>query len=141
MMQQSQVVVTKYPLKCCNTKEGRAWPEPYISQWNYTMIPAERASMVFEILGTGEENALSPDYLRTVLGFKSNRALQKQIEFERSQGRVILSSTTPPGEYYLPADVSEIRRFIATLENRSRNTLLALKSARDYLNSCGIDGE
>lgn len=103
------------------------------------MIPAERTSMVFEILGIGEENALSPDYLRVVLGFKSNRALQKQIEIERHDGKVILSSTTPPGGYYLPADVSEIRRFIVTLENRSRNTLLALKSARDYLNHCGLD--
>ena len=71
--------------------------------------------MVFEILKVGEENALSPDYLRIFLGLSSNRVLQKQIEDERAQGKVILSSTTPPGGYYLPKEASEIRRFIRTL--------------------------
>lgn len=81
--------------------------------------PAERnKSMVYEVLKVGEINALSPDYLRVILGFKSNRALQKQIEKERGQGKVILSSTQPPGGYYLPDSPMAIRKFCITLENR-----------------------
>ena len=91
--------------------------------------------MVYEILKVGERNALSPNYLRAALGFTSNRAVQKQIEHERKQGKVILSSTQPPGGYYLPETKQEIRRFIRTLENRGSKTLDALNGARALLNS------
>ena len=55
--------------------------------------------------------------------------------------RVILSNTTPPGGYYLPAagDTMEIRKFIRTLENRGENTLKALESARDLLKELESD--
>jgi len=89
--------------------------------------------MVYEILKVGEENALSPDYLRVTLGFKSIRALQKQIEKERGQGKVILSSATPPGGYYLPDSPIAIRKFCLTLENRANRTLDALKGAKALL--------
>ena len=67
--------------------------------------------------------------------FSSVRMLQKQIEAERRSGKVILSSTTPPGGYYLPAagDTMEIRKFIRTLENCGENTLRVLDSARELL--------
>lgn len=91
--------------------------------------------MVYEILKVGERNALSPNYLRAALGFTSNRAVQKQIEHERKQGKVILSSTQPPGGYFLPETKQEIRRFIRTLENRGSKTLDALNGARALLNS------
>lgn len=32
----------KYPPKRCNAKEGRTSPGTCTSQWDYTMIPAER---------------------------------------------------------------------------------------------------
>ena len=89
--------------------------------------------MVYEVLKVGERNALSPDYLRTTLGFTSNRAVQKQIEKERGQGKVILSSTQPPGGYFLPETKQEIRQFIKTLENRGSKTLDALDGARKLL--------
>ena len=89
--------------------------------------------MVYEILKVGERNALSPDYLRAILGLTSNRAVQKQIEHERRQGKVILSSTQPPGGYFLPESVHEIRQFIRTLENRGSKTLDALDGARKLL--------
>ena len=91
--------------------------------------------MVYEILKVGERNALSPDYLRVILGLTSNRAVQKQIEHERKQGKVILSSTQPPGGYFLPETKQEIRRFIRMLENRGCKTLDALNGARALLNS------
>lgn len=89
--------------------------------------------MVYEILKIGERNALSPDYLRAVLGLASNRAVQKQIEHERRQGKVILSSTQPPGGYFKAANIHEIRSFIKTLENRGSKTLDALDGARKLL--------
>lgn len=89
--------------------------------------------MVYEVLKVGERNALSPDYLRAILELTSNRAVQKQIEHERRQGKVILSSTQPPGGYFLPESKQEIRRFIKTLENRGSKTLDALDGARKLL--------
>lgn len=89
--------------------------------------------MVYEVLKVGERNALSPDYLRATLGLTSNRAVQKQIEHERRQGKVILSSTQPPGGYFLPESMYEIRQFIRTLENRGSKTLDALDGARKLL--------
>ena len=47
--------------------------------------------MVFEILRIGKENAIQSEYLRQILRFKSVRELQKQIQAERLQGKVILS--------------------------------------------------
>lgn len=95
----------------------------------------EDKSMVYEVLKVGERNALSPDYLRATLGLTSNRAVQKQIEHERKQGKVILSNTQPPGGYFLPETKQEIRRFIRTLENRGSKTLDALNGARALLDS------
>lgn len=89
--------------------------------------------MVYEVLKIGERNALSPDYLRVTLGLTSNRAVQKQIEHERRQGKVILSSTQPPGGYFLAETKQEIRQFIQTLENRGSKTLDALDGARKLL--------
>ena len=43
--------------------------------------------MVYEFLQAGEENALSPTFLKNYFGFTSIRTLQKQIEFEREQGK------------------------------------------------------
>lgn len=96
--------------------------------------------MVYEILKVGERNALSPDYLRMFLGFTSNRAVQKQIEKERGQGKVILSSTTSPGGYYLPDSPMAIRKFCVTLENRANRTLDALNGAKALLKDFEMGG-
>lgn len=89
--------------------------------------------MVYEVLKIGERNALSADYLRVALGLTSNRAVQRQIEYERRQGKVILSSTQSPGGYFLPETEQEIRQFIKTLENRGSKTLDALDGAKTLL--------
>ena len=57
---------------------------------------------VYENLLPGKENALTPEYLTVKCHFSSVRMLQKQIEMERRSGKVILSSATSPGGYYLP---------------------------------------
>ena len=89
--------------------------------------------MVFEILRAGKENAIPSEYLRQILKFKSVRELQKQIQAERLQGEVILSSSQPPGGYFLPSCRGEAKEFIATLENRAGATLEAIQGAKEYL--------
>ena len=90
---------------------------------------------VYEHLLPGKKNALTPEYLTVKCHFSIVRMLQKQIEMERRSGKVILSSATRPGGYYLPAagDTMEIRKFIRTLENRGENTLKVLESAKELL--------
>ena len=95
--------------------------------------------MIYEFLKIGEDNAFSPEYIRASLGFSSVRAVQRQIERERAEGKVILSSTVPPGGYYRPETALEIRQFIRTLENRGSKTLAALDGARKLL--CEIENE
>ena len=94
--------------------------------------------MVEEVLKTGQRNALSPEYLAKRLNLGTVRALQKQVEKERREGAVILSTSIPPVGYYLPENEREVRQFIRTLENRADNTLGALKSARAYLEKSKI---
>lgn len=55
------------------------------------------------------------------------------MEKERWEGAVILSTSTPPGGYYLPDNRFEVMEFIRTLENRADNTLEALNRAKRYL--------
>ena len=88
---------------------------------------------VYEHLLPGKKNALTPEYLTVKCHFSSVRMLQKQIEMERRSGKVILSSATRPGGYYLPTagDTMEIRKFNRTLETRGENTLKTLESARE----------
>ena len=46
---------------------------------------------------------------------------------------MILSSSQPPGGYFLPSCRGEAKEFIATLENRAGATLEAIQSAKEYL--------
>ena len=85
-----------------------------------------------KVLPRGKGNAVSAAALAELLGFRSVRALQKDIEKARESGQLILSAST--GGYYLPADDAEIKEFIATLKSRALMTLRAIKHARQYLN-------
>lgn len=80
------------------------------------------------LLPTGKENAVSTEELVRVIGCGSARELQQYIAQERKAGAVICSSTT--GGYYLPANQIEMAEFCRTLENRARNTLIALESTK-----------
>ena len=81
-------------------------------------------------LPTGKQNAIPSKTLAEMLGFGTVRELQHAIEKERKDGAVILSTCTPGGGYFLPADEEEIKAFIRTLSNRAKNTQCAIDSAR-----------
>ena len=89
--------------------------------------------MIEDFLLEGKKNAISSQRLADLAGCKSVRELQQVIAEERAKGAVILSTAENGGGYFLPANVGEVREFIRTLQSRGRNTLAALKSARDYL--------
>ena len=87
----------------------------------------QKMQSIESLLPQGEENAIATKDLLAITAFPSARELQKQIQFERSQGAVILSSSKYPGGYYRPAECpvtarSEINAFVRTLQNRARNT-------------------
>ena len=53
----------------------------------------ERQKIIYELLDTGKENALSTEYLKQALGFRDVRSLRKQVETERLNGKIIISSS------------------------------------------------
>ena len=93
--------------------------------------------MISDFLAEGKENAISSQRLADLAGCKSVRELQEVIAQERAAGEVILSTCEKGGGYFRPKCASEVREFIRTLESRGKNTLAALRSARNYLKSCG----
>lgn len=108
-----------------------------------TAEPANKALLPFpvrDLLSEGKENAISAKDLTDLLKMGSVRELQQEIARERAAGAVILSTCQDGGGYYLPATDREVREFIRTLESRGKNTLLALRSARNYLRHAGENG-
>lgn len=88
---------------------------------------------VYQALGYGRINAVRSADLAKLLGYKSIRELQKQVEVERAAGYVILCDSQGAG-YYLSNDPVELRRFTRTLNARAANTLKAAESAQRALN-------
>lgn len=88
---------------------------------------------VFPALRYGRSNAIKSPVLAKLLGYRSVRELQKQVEAERAAGYVILCDSHGAG-YYLSDDPVELRRFTRTLNARAANTLKAAESAQRALN-------
>lgn len=108
-----------------------------------TAEPANKALLPFpvrDLLPEGKENAIPAKDLTDLLGLGSIRELQQEIARERAAGAVILSTCQDGGGYYLPKNGQEVREFIRTLESRGKNTLAALRSARNYLRQAGENG-
>ena len=90
---------------------------------------------IFDMLPVGERNALPRRELMQRTGL-SDRQLRKQIEAERREGALILSSVDGVhGGYFRPEEgnAAELRRFIALMDKHARSTFYVLKSARAAL--------
>lgn len=83
------------------------------------------------LLPIGKKNAIPSQVLVELVGCGSVRELQHLIAAERKAGAVICSSTT--GGYFLPANHRETAEFCKALENRAKNTFIAIQSARRAL--------
>lgn len=86
---------------------------------------------IASLLPIGKDNAITTKELVQLAGCGSARELQIYIAEERKKGAVICASTT--GGYYLPANHGEIAEFCKSLENRAKNTFVAIQSARRAL--------
>ena len=90
---------------------------------------------IFDILPTGEQNAISRRELMNITGY-TDRELRLQIAAERRAGALILSSTdSVNGGYFRPEDgnAAELRHFINSMSRRARATFAVLKAARKAL--------
>lgn len=103
----------------------------------------KKQGRVESLLNHGAGNAIPTSELVELAGFKTSRQLQAQVEAERLDGALILSTSKRGGGYYLPADGPEGRKeindFIRTLNARALNTLRTLKAARRALTQ--LDGQ
>lgn len=91
-------------------------------------------SIVYDALQFGRKNATPAKALMQLLGFKTKRDLQKQIERERNAGLVILADFESGG-YFKSNDPDELRQFTRTMNAKARNTLRALESAERALDA------
>lgn len=87
--------------------------------------------LIASLLPVGKRNAIPTAELVKLSGCSSPRELQMYIAEERKRGAVICSSTT--GGYFLPANHAETAEFCKSLENRARNTFIAIQSAKRAL--------
>lgn len=89
--------------------------------------------MIYELLGTGKENAKTTEELMKVCGFKHKRDLMYQIARERESGCLICSVTSGSGGFYIPDSIEELREFVCSMESRGKSIFRVLKTARAKL--------
>ena len=90
---------------------------------------------IYDILPEGQQNAISRRELMTLTGL-SDRALRLKIAAERRSGALILSSVEQGSSGYFkpePGNAGELRRFIASMSHRGRETFAVLKAAKAAL--------
>ena len=85
--------------------------------------------IIYELLDIGKENALSTEYLKQALGFRNVRSLRKQVERERLNGKIIISSD---GGYYKPSNSLEVKEFVRNLENTANSMIKIAELAKVY---------
>lgn len=90
---------------------------------------------IYDILPEGQKNAISRRELMTLTGL-SDRALRLKIAAERRSGALILSSVEQGSSGYFrpePGNAGELRRFIASMSHRGRETFAVLKATKAAL--------
>lgn len=90
---------------------------------------------IYDILPEGQQNAISRRELMALTGL-SDRALRLKIADERRSGALILSSVEQGNSGYFrpePGNAGELRRFIASMSHRGRETFAVLKAAKAAL--------
>ena len=87
--------------------------------------------MIYDILPTGKENAISATVLTDLIGCKDTRELRLMIASERDAGQWICSSTS--GGYYKPKNRAEIAEYYRMMTSRSMGNFRASRWARNAL--------
>lgn len=117
-------------------EQGAGQDKDNLSSTQFT-TNANGSQDIFNLLPTGEGNAISSKMLARMVGATSVRELQHRVAAERGSGALILSTCRNGGGYYRPSDgpegQAEISHFVATLRSRALNTLKALRAAKAAL--------
>lgn len=95
--------------------------------------------MIYELLDKGKEKSKSTTELMKACGFSNSRDLTLQIAKERTEGRIICSTTQNGGGYYLPKNKEEAREFYISMVNRARNTFKVIRATREFIKQ--MDGQ
>ncbi len=103
------------------------------SRTDYTTHERGKASVcIFDILPAGAENAISRRELSALTGLP-DRQLRRQIAEERRSGLLILSSSESNGGYYKAANAEELRRYVRSMQSRSKEILAVIRTAEETL--------
>ena len=86
--------------------------------------------MIYEILSKRKGQAIKADEMLLLCGLPNDRALRKQVELERIDGRVICGTSRG---YYIPETPEEVRAFVKVMESRAITTFRSIKAARALL--------
>lgn len=100
------------------------------SQKQYNFSGGDGQDTIASLLMTGRENGLHLRDLTKITGW-TEREVRRQIQFERKAGHLILSDCEHG--YFLPGEISEVRRFIRSMSNRSREIAAISHAAEDAL--------
>ena len=100
------------------------------SQKQYNFSGGDGQDTIASLLMTGCENGLHLSELVQITGWPE-REVRRQIQSERKAGHLILSDCEHG--YFLPGEISEVRRFIRSMSRRSREIAAISHAAEDAL--------
>ena len=100
------------------------------SQKQYNFPGGGGQGSISSLLMHGCENGLHLSELVQITGW-TEREVRRQIQFERKAGHLILSDCEHG--YFLPGEISEVRRFIRSMSRRSREIAAISRAAEDTL--------
>ena len=102
------------------------------SRTQYSTEQKQKTS-IFDLLPVGAEYAVSRRQLSQITGLPDRR-LRRQIAEERKAGLLILSSTAEVGGgYFRPADMQELRRWVAMMQSHIAAILAVIRAAQEAI--------
>lgn len=123
--------------------ETAAFADTTFSEDHCTKGDNKTQGRIEKLLLHGEHNAIQTQTLVELTGLRSARQLQSEIERERLNGAMILSTVRRGGGYFLPdcgeRGRQEINDYIRTLTARASNTFRTLRAAKRALKK--LDGQ
>ena len=97
---------------------------------SHSITPCRRCPLVSDLLRAGAENALTLRELVQLTG-EDERSIRRRIQQERKDGKLILSDCQHG--YFLPAEESDVRRFIGSMSRRAKEIAAVSRAAEDAL--------
>ena len=91
---------------------------------------------IYDLLPVGGEHTISRSELASITGMP-DRQLRRQIAAERRAGLLILSSAEIGGGYFRPADVQELRRWVAMMKAHASSISDVLHAAEQAIAATG----